>query len=87
MNALRFNRYTLTAIMLTALLAGCAGAGTTASVPPAVTPGLARHATSSSGDLLYVVMNSETYMLSWPELKVVHKLKVKSQICCKFGSA
>jgi hypothetical protein len=51
MNTLRF---TLTAITLSALLAGCGGAGMTASVPPGGTQSVGHHATSSSGDLLYV---------------------------------
>lgn len=74
MDAVRLGRPVIVALVAMGLLAGCGGAGTTASVPPAMTPGVARHATSSDGDLLYVVMNRETYMLSWPELKVIHKL-------------
>src|SRR5580658_4804155 len=81
MNALRFNCHALTAIALTAFIVGCGGAGTTASVPPAITLNTAHHATSSDGDLLYVddsgVNGCCAYVLvyTYPDGKLAQTLK------------
>jgi hypothetical protein len=83
MDSLRLGRQTLGYVVslalligLAAILAGCGGAGTTASVPPALTQSAAHHATSSSGDLLYVTTDGlgTLQVLSYPALQVVETL-------------
>lgn len=58
-------------ITLSALIAGCASAGSTGSVPTAMTPTVARHATSSSGDLLYVSNVGVISVLTYPQGQTV----------------
>lgn len=74
MERLRVGRPVSGALVAMAMLAGCGG-GSTGSVPTAMTPSIARHATSSSGDLLYVARSKfETYR--FPELRQDQKFAV-----------
>jgi|HubBroStandDraft_5_1064220.scaffolds.fasta_scaffold00651_2 hypothetical protein len=67
--------YALSVGIACVVLAGCGGAGTTASMSPAVTQNGARRATSSGGDLLYVANTAGSiYLYSYPALQQVQTL-------------
>lgn len=70
MERLRLSRPVVGVSVAVAMLAGCGGASTV-SVPSAMTPTVARHATSSYGDLLYVSTNKKIVMVSYPSGTVV----------------
>jgi hypothetical protein len=84
MDALRLGRLVVGALVAIEMLAGCGGAGTTASVPPALTQNVAHHrTTSSSGDLLYAIGGCNgTCVLSYPSGKLVGRLDVNGNGIC-----
>ena len=61
-----------------AILTGCGGTGTTASVPSAMMPSVVHHATSSSGDLLYVIRGHKhgaaVFVFSYPQRESIGSL-------------